>query len=58
MDINITDLWPLLKTVTNCALILCQKITVTKLRPSSYGVVVKEIVSKGKTSKEKYLAQE
>ena len=40
-----------MKTLTECALILCCEITATKLRALSYGVVVIVIVFKEKAKK-------
>ena len=40
-----------MKTLTECALILCYEITATKLRALSYGVVAIVIVFKEKAKK-------
>ena len=41
-------------TEDKCALIMCHKITVTKIRSSSYGVVVTVLVSNEKAIKNNY----
>ena len=44
--------------LTECALILCQIITATKLRALSYGVAVIKIVSKEKAMQDTYYSLE
>ena len=43
--------WRLLQSVTECALMLCHKITATKLWALSYGVAGIVIISKRKAAK-------